>query len=194
MRPGGLGVDIPPADAMLGEHVAARQPVPGAQGGILDERRIRRERAGDREHGRQLLVLDPDEPGGRLGQLAGVRDDQRHGVAVVLGLAHREDRPILVLRPVPGHGLRQVVRGHDEVDAGQGERLGGVDAQDPRPGAVQRHQLRVERIRDREVREVLLGARDAVDAADAVGGVADARAGHRSAPSAVVRIASKICS
>ena len=194
VRSSRLGVDVAPAHAMLGEHVAAGEPVAGAQGGVLDERRIRRERPGDREHRRQLLVLHAHEPGGRLGQLARVGHDQRDGIAMVLRLADRQDGPVLVLGPEAGHGLRQVVRRHHEVDAGQGERPGGVDAQDPRPRAVQRHQLRVEGVRDREVREVPLRSRDAVDAADAVGGVADPRAGHRSAPSAVVLMASKICS
>ena len=174
MRTGRLGVDVPPADPVLGEHVAAGEAVAGAQRGILHERRIRREGSRDREHRRQLLVLHPDEPGGGLGQVAGVGDDQRHRIAVVLGLADRKDGPVLVLRPVPGHGRRQIVRRHDQVDAGQGERRGGVDPQDPGPRAVQGHQLGVQRIRDREIREVPLGAGDAVDATDAVGRVADA--------------------
>ena len=102
------------------------------------------------------------------------------GVAVVLRLADGEHRPVLVLRPEARHRLRQVVRGQDEVDAGHRERLGGVDPVDAGAGAVERHELGVERVRELEVREVLLPAGDPADAADAVRGVADCGPPRRS--------------
>ena len=86
------------------------------------------------EDGRQLLVVDADEPGRLLGGVERLGGDGGHRLAVVLRLADRQHRPIAPLRPEPRHRLRQVGGGHHEPDARDGERGAGVDRDDPRPG------------------------------------------------------------
>ena len=122
--------------------------------------------ARDREDGRQLLVLDPDEAGRLLGGVVGLRGDRRDGLAVVVGLADREDRPILELRAEARHRLREVGRGDREADAGDLEGGARVDGDDPRPGAVEGHELRVEDVVEMEVGHVRLPAGDPVEPAD----------------------------
>ena len=99
---------------------------------------------GDREDGGQLLVLDPDEAGGLFGGVHGLRGDRGDRFTVVIGLAGGQDRPIDELRAEPGHRLREVCRGHHELDAGDGEGGAGVDSDDPGPGTVEADELDVE--------------------------------------------------
>ena len=114
----------------------AAQRVARAERRVLDERRGRVERGGDREDRRQLLVLDPDEAGRLLGGVEGLGGDRGDRLAVVVRLADREDRPVLELRPEARHRLRAgrpaVI---DEPDAGDRERGARVDRDDPRAGA-----------------------------------------------------------
>ena len=71
----------------------------------------------------------------------------------------------------------------DEPDAGDGEGGARVDRDDPRPGAVEGHELDVERVLEPDVGDVRLAAGDPVEPADAGRRAADAPAsliGHRS--------------
>ena len=139
---------------------------PGRSDGILDERGGRVEGAGDREDGRQLLVVDPDEASRLLGGVQGLRGDRRDRLAVIVGLADREDRPILELRAEARHRLWEVRRGEREAHAGHLECGARVDGDDPRPGAVEAHELRVEHVLEMEVGHVRLPAGDPVEPAD----------------------------
>ena len=186
------GVHVAPRHKVLAEDVRLRQRVLPAERRVLHQRRVGGQRPGDREDRGQNLVLNVDERRGPLRQLARVGDDERHGLAVVLGLADGQDGAVLVLRPEPRHGLRQVIGRHHQVHAGQGERRGTVHRDDPRPRAVEGDELRVQRIRRRKVREVPLGAGDTFHPANARRRAADPVAAHRS-PSATARIASVIC-
>ena len=94
---------------MFGQRVA------GAQRRVLDEWRIGRERAGNREDRRQLFVVDLHQFGGFLGGIPGLGRDGRHRIAVVLGFASGDDRPIGELRAKARHRLGQVGRGHHEI-------------------------------------------------------------------------------
>jgi hypothetical protein len=112
-----------------------------------------------------------------------------------VGLATGQDRPVLELRSEARHRIGEIVRGERQAHAGHLERGAGVDGDDPRPGAVEAHQLHVQRILEPDVGHVRLSAGDAVDAADPGGRRADARAVHRgvSPASAAARTASMIC-
>ena len=129
VRAGLPGREVAPVDAVLVEDVGGRERLAGAQRRVLDERRVRRQGAGDREDRGQRLVVDAHGVRAGLRLVDRVGDDQRDGVAVVLGLADGEHGPVLVLGPEAGHGLRQVVGRQHEVDAGHRERGARVDAQ-----------------------------------------------------------------
>ncbi len=160
------GIDIAPAVVVLVEDVGARQLVARPEARVLDERRRRVEGGGDREDRRQLLALDPHPASALLGRVEGLRGDDGDGLAVVVRLAGREDGPILPLRTESRHGLRQVGRGHDEPDAGDGEGGARVDRDDPGSGAVEPHELGVENALEAEVRHVGLAAGDPIVATD----------------------------
>ena len=186
---GPLGIEVAPVDPVLREDVRARQRVARPERRVLDERGVRCERIGDGDDGGQRLMVHPDEPRGPLGEVARLRDDERHRLAVVVDLTRREDRPVLALRPEAGHGLRQVGRREDEMHARQREGLGRVDRAEAGPGDVEADERGVERVRDLEVRQVALGTGDPPDPADAVRRFAHAarRDGHWSRPSAFER-------
>jgi len=155
----------------------------------------------------QLLVLDLHQAGRLLGRVLGVGRDRGDRLTVVVRLADREHGPVDELGPETRHGFGQVGRGHDEADARDLHGGGRVDRDDPGAGAVDRHEPGVEDIRDIEVGDVGLLARDALMAAHTPRRGADA-AVHRSTASvvrarppsrsseafAVARIASAICS
>ena len=88
---------------------------------------------------------------------------------MVLRLADGDDRSVDGLWAEARHRLGQVVRGHDEADARDGERGARVDPDDARPGDGQRDELRVELVREVDVGDVSLPAGDAVGPADALG-------------------------
>ena len=92
--------------AVLAQDVRIGQRVVGPQRRILDEWRVRGQRTGNGEDGDQLLVVDLDQLGGRLGGVFRFRRDRRNRVALVLGLADRDDRPIGELRAEARHRLR----------------------------------------------------------------------------------------
>ena len=99
-------VDVAPAVVVLAQDVRGRERIAGPERRVLDERGGRVEGRGDREDGRQLLVVDPDEAGRLLGGVQGLRGDRRDRLAVIVGLADREDRPILELRAEARDRLR----------------------------------------------------------------------------------------
>ena len=156
------------------QDVRGRQRVAGSEGRVLDERRGWIEGRGDREDGRQLLVLDADQPRRLLGGVLRLRRDGGDRLTVVLRLAGGQDRPIDELRPEPGHRLGKVGCGHHQSDARDGQGGAGVDGDDPRPGAVEADELDLEDVLEADVGDVGLAAGDAVEAADAGGRVADA--------------------
>ncbi len=206
-------IDVPPPVAVLTQHVRVAHRVVRAELRLLDQRGVRGERARDRERSRQDLVLDADEADGGLCRILRLGGDGCDGLAVVLRLADREDRPVAELGSEPGHRMRQVGRRHHQAHAGHPERLADVDPVDPGAGTVEGHELHVERVLDMEIGDVGLAAghpvepaeagRRGADAvrrdADAVRRDADAvrRAhtprAHRSASSAAASTASMIC-
>ena len=133
---------------------------------ILDERRVRRQRGGERVDGRQLLELDPDQAGSLLGGIPGVGGHRGNGVAVVLGLV----RP----RGPAGHAAADRTaawgwagrRRHDEPDARHVAGGARVDRPDPRASHVERHELHVEGVLEIDVGHVRLPPGHALDAAD----------------------------
>ena len=153
-------VDVAPAEMVLAQDVGPGQRVAAAGARVLDQRRRRVEGAGDREDRRQFLVLDLDEPRRRLGGVEGLGRDGRDRLAVVLGLADGQDR---AGRRTGARSAASVwgrsAGGHDQADAGHGERRGRVDRHDPRPGAVERDELDVEHVGQLDVGHVLLRAR-----------------------------------
>ena len=152
-----------------------RQRVVGPEGGVLDARRVGRQRGGQRVHRRQLLALHPDQPRRLLRGVPGLRGDGRHGLAVVRGLAGREHRPVAALRPEAWHRLGQVGWCHHEAHARDVERGPRVDRADARPCDVERHELDVEGVLEADVGDVCLPPGDALDTADPGRGAADAR-------------------
>jgi hypothetical protein len=90
-----------------------------------------------------------------------------------------EDRPVLELRAEARHRLGQVRGRHDEPDAGDRERGAGVDADDPRPGAIEPDELDVEDVLEVDVGHVGLPASDAVEPTDPRRRGADVWAPHR---------------
>ena len=109
---GRRGLDVAPADPVHLEDVALRQRIVRAQRRVLDEGRAGVQGSRQRHDGRQLLVRDAHQVGGRLGRIAAVGSHGRHGVPVVLRLPDGEDGPVLDLRAEARHGLRQVGRRH----------------------------------------------------------------------------------
>ena len=88
----------------------------------------------------QRLVVDLDQLGRVLGEVAAVRDDQGDRVAGEPGLAVGERRPRRVRHLVPGPGVPgladvavEVGGGEDGVHAGQRQRGRRVDRDDARP-------------------------------------------------------------
>ena len=159
-------VDVAPAKTVLAEDVRGRERIAGAQRGVLNEWRGRVEGRGDREHGRQFLVLDSDEAGRLLGGVAGLGRDRHHRVAVIASLANRDDRPILELRTESRDRLWQICGADGQADAGDLEGGTRVDGGDPGPGAIERHELRVQHVVETDVGHVDLPARDPVEPAD----------------------------
>ena len=188
---GGGRLDVAPPVAMLGQDVAEREGIAGTQLGLLHERRRGIERGGEGDHRGQRLVLHADQAGRLLGGVERVGGDGRDRLAVVLRLAHREDRSILELGPEARHRLGQVGRGHDQTHPGHARRGSRIDAHDAPPRAVERHQLGVEHVRQADVRHVLLQPRDPLLPPDARRGGADLLV-HRSSTPAVTRTASVI--
>ena len=74
---------------MLAQHVGVREPIIRPERWILDERRIRRERAGNGEDCGQLLVIDRHQGCRLFGGVFRLGRDRRNGVAVILGLVRR---------------------------------------------------------------------------------------------------------
>ena len=196
------GIDIAPAIVVLAKDVRRRERVARAERRVLDERRVRREGSRDRRDRGQRLVLDPDETSGLLGGIEGLGGDRSDRFAVVVRLADRDHRPVAELRAEARDRLGQIRGGHRQADARDGEGRARVDRNDPRPGAVDRDELRVERPLQADVGDVDLATRHPVDAADAGRGVADAAGSdiavssraHRANSSAASSTASKICS
>ncbi len=110
-------VDVPPGEEALAQYVRRRERVilhPDRR--LLHQRGVRRERVGEGDDGRQLLVLDAHKVGGPLGGVLGLRHDSRDRLPVVLRLLQGDHRAVLerwaeALR-------RQVGGGHDVQDAG----------------------------------------------------------------------------
>ena len=129
-------VDVAPAVVVLAQDVGRRERVAGAERRVLDERRGRVERGGDRDDRRERLELDADERGGLLGGVAGLGRDRRDRLAVVVRLADGEHRPVAELRPEPRHRVGQV-GGASSRGGRPGRRAPRVVsiAADPRPGA-----------------------------------------------------------
>ena len=116
---------------------------------------------------RELLEIDPHEVRGLLGGVERLGGDRGHGVAVELRLADREHGPVPQLGAEARHRVREVGGGHDQPDAGDGQRRARVDPADPRPRHVEGDKLDVEDVVEGDVRDVLLPPRDALDPADA---------------------------
>ena len=115
-------------------------------------------------------MIDPHPPGGLLGRVGRLGDDRRHRLAVILRLAHREERAIGMSRPEPPGRLRQVGGGDDQANARNVERIGDLHAENSGACHVQLNEANVERLREPEVGDVALRAADAFDPADAPGG------------------------
>ena len=88
---------------------------------------------------------------------------------MVFGLADRDDRAVLLLRSKAGHRVGEVGGRHDEPDARDLHRGGGVDRDDPGPRAIDRDELGFKDIGEPDVRDVFLQPGDSPDAADTVG-------------------------
>lgn len=126
---------------------------------------------------RQVRVVDTDLGGGAARGLGVVGGDDRDGLAVVADLAVGEDGGVLELQAVALHLRRQVVVGEDRVNAGSGQRLGGVDGPDlgVRDGAAQG--VAPEHVLVPHVGGVRELAGDLEGAVGAQGGLADAALG-----------------
>ena len=130
---------------------------------VLEEQRsVRLHRFVDVDHVRQDLVIDLDKRGGFLSDRFADRRDCGDRVALVESLLARHD----VARDVPeilGDPLRtlilefmvrEVLGGHDCLDAGQSLRLRGVDRADAGMRVRRADDLAVERAGRREIRAV----------------------------------------
>ena len=123
----------------------------------------------------QLLEVDPRPAAAASSAASRVSAaTARHRVAVVLGLADREHRPVPQLGAEARHRVREVGGGHDEPDAGHGHGRARVDPADPRPRHVERDELHVEDVVEVDVGDVLLLPGDPLDPADARRRLADA--------------------
>jgi hypothetical protein len=171
------GVDVAPAMVVLVEDVRPGARVTGTEGRVLDERRVRRERPGDGEDGRELLELDADEAGGLLGGVERVGGDGRDRLAVVVGLAYREHGPVLPLRPEARHRVGQIGGCRHEPNTWDPERCRRVDPADPRARHVKGDELDVEGVVVGQVGDVLLLPGDAGTAADPGCRLSDAHCG-----------------
>ena len=130
----------------------------------------------------ERVVLDVDEIGGVLGDVAIVGDDERDEIAdeadLVLGeRGARAVRDVLAGEREPRFvdARVEVGRGEHGVDAVEFERCGGVDAHDPRPGERAAHEAGVEHARPHDVVDVgaVAGEQPRIlDAGDAGAGVA----------------------
>ena len=160
-----------------------RERVARAERRVLDERRVRGEGALEREHGGQLLVVHPDE-----------RAAAASARSLVSATTSATGSPWYFVSPVARTGRSSCCGPNRGTGCGRSSAVStrwtpgmasAAAASTPRIRAratSSGDELRVERVRDAEVREVRLGAGDATDAADAVGGRPDAR---RRAPSLV---------
>ena len=167
---------IAPAEPPLGQGVrVAERVVRGTQLRLPDEGRLAVAGRRDREHRRQLLVLDPDEPGGFPRGVEGLGQHGGNRFPVVLGLAAGEERSVGMAGTEAGHRLRQIGRRHDGPHSGHAHRLGRVDRADASAGTVEMDELDVERVVESQVGNVLLCSGDALDPADAPRGAPDGR-------------------
>ena len=142
-------------------------------GWVLDQRSRGIERGVNAQHGRQLFVIDANQRGGRFRGIFGIGGDRGDRLAEELRLAHREHWPICTHGTVPRHWLGEVRRGHDAPHDLRHARRRRYRCQDPRPGAVQVHELHVQHVVDVDIRRVLLGPGHALDAAGASHRAAD---------------------
>lgn len=125
----------------------------------------------------EFAVVDADLGGGAAGGLGVVGGDERDGFAVVADPAVGEDGGVLDLQPVVLHLGRQVVVGEHRVDAGGGERLGGVDGDDLGVGDGGAQGVAPEHVLVPHVGGVRELAGDLEDAVRAQRGLADAALG-----------------
>ena len=110
---------------------------------LVDEGRPGLHRGLGIDHRLERLVLDLDQLGAILGDVAAVGEHRRHRLADVADLADGHARPLALLEhgrredllaERQTHGLergRDVLAGEDAAHAGQPERRAGVDAGDP---------------------------------------------------------------
>ncbi len=143
------GRHVTPAEPPLGQGVRVTERiVRGTQLRLADEGRLTVAGRRDREHRRQLLVLDPDEPGGLPRGVECLGQHGSHRLPVVLGLAAGEQGSIGIARPEAGNRLRQIGRGDDGPHSGHAHGLGRVDCADASAGTVEMDELHVERVVD----------------------------------------------
>ena len=145
-----VGVAEPGVDVALGEvdHLRDVRSVrrlgldPLGDEIVVQHRCVRSHRLFDVDDVGQDVVGDIDQLAGLLGDRGRGRGDRGNGVAVIEDLVARQAvaRQVAEIhRPLADKGFlrcdrREVVRGHDRLDAGQLERLVDIDRHDPGMG------------------------------------------------------------
>ena len=122
----------------------------------MDEGRVVGECRLEVGHDGQRLVVDLDQRSGLLGDLGGCRGDAGHDVSLESHGVLREQPTVLDHAAVEHVG--HVLVGDDREHAGEGTRLGRVDARDPRVGVVGVAELGHELACEHEVGGVATGA------------------------------------
>ena len=163
---------------------------------LVQHRRVRCQCRLRIEHHRQRLVLDVDQLGRVLGEVAGGRDHGRDRLADVAHAVDRQHAPDAGLRLRPRGDRRrerrqveQILAGDDERDALHGTRPRGVDRDDAGVRVRAAQEGDVEGSRRLDVVEVGRAAGEEARVLDAHDAGADVAAGHpastRSAPAAI---------
>ena len=137
----------PPFESFAHQHVAA---VLG-----MDRRRIRLQERLDPDRRRQRLVLDRDQLGGVLGEIARIGDHGGHPFAGIARHPDRQREPLYLrdVEPVEQRRRlrRELVAGQHRMHPGARERRACVDREDIRARVRARHQRHVLHPRHRHV-------------------------------------------
>ena len=150
------GVHIAPAEMQLVEHVGVAPRVVGSKLRFLHERGLRVERGIDCVHAWQHLVLDANQLHRGLGRFLRPGHHGRHRLPVVLRLADREDRLVVVDGSKPGHRAGKI-RGREYAnDVACGSGCARIDRSDPRVAAVEVDELHVKHLVEADVGDELL--------------------------------------
>ncbi len=141
-----------------------------ARARAMGARRSRRERLPAVRNRRQRRVVDRNEGGGVLGDVARLRDHDRHGLAdkgdFVLGKNERGDiareprRAKLQRQPLLREQRREIRKREHRVDALASPRGAGVDAADRGVGVRAAHERRLQHVGKGEIGDEAAATRE----------------------------------